>query len=167
MTKNEVRALALSVKAFKLARESMVSALDYYGLRQMARIGLSDVVPYFVGAKPLSAENDKAIIYIVKQYTPMWKKRGQEFTSTFLYEWFITFMAVHQYVKEVPRLFGVYLDMIMSEWDFYMSRLAKEYEGADAEDEDVSTIQSELKVPSCAPFLAMGVLCGSRILRIK
>ena len=167
MTKNEVRALALSAKAFKLARESMVSALDYAGLRQMARIGLSDVVPYFVGTKSLSAENDKAIIYIVKQYKPMWEKRGQEFTIAFLYEWFITFMAVHQHVKEVPTLFGVYLDMIMSEWDSCIARLAKEYEGADAEDDDVSNIQSELKVPSCAPFLAMGVLCGSRILRTK
>ena len=51
MTKNEICALRVAVKAFKIARESIVSALDYDGLRQMARIGLSDVVLWLVGAR--------------------------------------------------------------------------------------------------------------------
>ena len=33
--------------------------------------------------------------------------------------------------------------------------------------EDVTSIQSELKLPSRSPFLAMGLLCGSRIFSIK
>ena len=167
MTKNEIYALTVAVKAFKIARESIVSALDYDGLRQMARIGLSDVVPYFVGTKSLSDENDQAIICIVKQYKSMWEKRGRDFTSTFLFEWFITLMAAHQQVKEVPTLFNTYFDMIMSEWDSCVSRLAKECEGVDGEAEDVLSIQSEITLPSRAPFLGMGLLCGSRIFSAK
>ena len=167
MTKNEVRALAVAIKAFKIARESIVSALDYDGLRQMARIGLSDVVPYFVGTKSLSDENDQAIIYIVKQYKPMWEKRGRDFTSIFLFEWFVTLMAAHQQAKEVPTLFNTYFDIIMSEWDSCVSGMVKECEGIDADAEDVTSIQSELKLPFRSPFLAMGLLCGSRIFSIK
>ena len=167
MTKNEICALTVAVKAFKIARESIVSALDYDGLRQMARIGLSDVVPYFVGSKSLADENDQAIICIVKQYKSMWEKRGRDFTSTFLFEWFITLMAAHQQVKEVPALFNTYFDMIMSEWGSCMSRLAKEFEGVDGETEDVLSIQSEITLPSRAPFLGMGFLCGSRIFSDK
>lgn len=167
MTKNEARALAVAIKAFKIARESMVSALDYDGLREMARIGLSDVVPYFVGTKSLLDESDQDIVYIVKQYKPMWEKRGRDFSSAFLFEWFITLMAAHQQVKEVPTLFNTYFDMIMSEWDSCVARLAKDHEGVDADAEDVLSIQSELKVPPRAPFFAMGLLCGSRILGTK
>ena len=67
MTKSEICALKVAVKAFKIARESIVSALDYDGLRQMARIGLSDVVPYFVGTKSLADENE---IYAFARKTP-------------------------------------------------------------------------------------------------
>lgn len=167
MTKNEICALTVAAKAFKIARESIVSALDYDGLRQMARIGLSDVVPYFVGTKSLADENDQAIISIVKKYKSMWEKRGRDFTSTFLFKWFITLMAAHQQVKEVPALFNTYLDMIMSEWDSCMSRLAKEFEGLDVETEDVLSIQSEITLSSRAPFGGMGMLCGIRIFSAK
>lgn len=48
-----------------------------------------------------------------------------------------------------------------------MSRLAKEFEGVDGETEDVLSIQSEITLPSRAPFLGMGFLCGSRIFSAK
>lgn len=158
MTKNEMHALAIGVKAFSDIRQELMGGLDYRKLHGMAKIALVEVTAILSGAQQLAQAPDLATAEIAKRYKPMWDKRGQGFTSIYLYEWYVTLFAVYQYVESLPTLFEAFLEMVMNEWGYRISKMAKERDNTLEECKDISKVSSELFAFSPNPIFALSLL---------